>query len=223
MGPKLPKKLEEDLVIEDIDDDDKDIVEVQTPSGTTIGLLTQSEADFYNKIANDYQIDNKFKNISDKLELDRVLTLEVLCHRLGTWVMQDADYEGNPVPKDTQKNLQTLSREVRDIKNGLGIDKRTREAGSGENFADTYELIKRRAAEFGIHRNEQVIKAHTLWKELEGKVTLYNNSTPEERTEFEIHIENLLAWLDEKFKEFDEIDEAFRKSQKIWIRTDLND
>ena len=193
-------------------------VTVKTPSGAEISLLTDDEARFYNQIAKQYQEHNKFTNISDLLELDRVLNLEVLCFRQSTWALLESDYDGKPVSKDLQKNIKELSREIRDIKTGLGIDKKTRDLGKGDTIAEKWENLKRRALEFGYMRNEQLIKSHTNWKELEARITAYKNSTDVERTQFDLHLEDIVEWLEEKFVEFNEIDEAFRESQAMWIR-----
>lgn len=216
-GEVVQQKDKESIHIED--DDFFQGIKVETPSGATMSLLTQEEADFYNLISRQYQEHNKFNNISDLLELDRVLSLEVLCFRQSTWALLEGDYEGRPLSKDIQKNLQLLSREIRDIKSGLGIDKKTRDVGQGDTIAEKWENLKARAHKFGWMRNEQVIKAHTLWKELEARVTMYKNSTPQERTLFEAHGEDLMLWLEEAFKEFDKIDEAFREEQKMWVRS----
>ena len=219
MPPKVPNFTGiEDDELDEIMESSHEMVMITTPSGAEMALLSQEEADFYNKIADQYQEHNKFKNISDLLELDRVLNLEVLCFRQSRWVLQESDYDGNPIGKDLQKNIKELSKEIRDIKSGLGIDKRTRDAGQGETFADRWENLTRRAKEFGYMRNEQVIKAIDNWKELQAKVTLYKNSTDVERTEFDMHVEDIMLWLAEKFDEFDEIDAAFRKSQAYWVR-----
>lgn len=222
MSPKVPNFTGVD--IDDVDgiQEEHEVVVVETPSGAQMALLSNDEADFYNKISAQYQEHNKFKNISDLLELDRVLNLEVLCFRQSRWVLQERDYEGNPIGKDLQKNIKELSREIRDIKSGLGIDKKTRDAGQGETFAERWEKLTYRAKEFGYMRNEQLIKAIDLWKELQAKMTLYKNCTDVERTEFECHLENIVAWLDEAFAEFDEIDAAFVQSQKYWVR-ELNE
>lgn len=220
MPPKVPNFTGVDIE-DDLDFEQPEVVIVTTPSGTEIALLSDEEANFYNSIAERYQEHNKFKNISDLLELDRVLNLEVLCFRQSRWVLQESDYDGNPIGKDLQKNIKELSKEIRDIKSGLGIDKKTRDAGQGDTFADRWANILKRAKEFAYMRNEQVIKAIDLWKELQAKITLYKNCNDIERTEFECHIEDILVWLDQKFDEFDEIDEAFQKSQKYWIQ-DLN-
>lgn len=216
MQPKVTNFSLDDPDIEDIAE--QETIEVETPSGASVYLLSEHEAKFYQNIAARYQEHNKFTNISDLLELDRVLSMEVLCFRQSLWALKESDYDGRMIAKDLQKNIKDLSREIRDIKVGLGIDKKTRDAGQGETFAEKWKNLTIRAKEFGYHRNEQLIKAHTLWKELEAKITLYENSTPPERSQFNATLEDIVEWLKEKFEEFDDIDEAFKQSQKIWIR-----
>jgi len=194
-----------------------------SPSGAHVPLMTQKEVEYYNDISERYQSDNKFTNVSDLLELDRVLMHEIMCYRWGIWLLNGGlDYDGNPVV-NLAKDVQMYSKEIRDLKAALGVDKKTREANKGANAADFIANLTLRAKEFGIHRNEQIIKAHTILKELEGLITLHVNSTPAERTEFQAHEKDIIAWCLEKFKEFDKIDEAFRVSQSIWLRTELND
>ena len=220
MPPKVPIISN----LEDLDDiqqsimHEKTVIEVDTPSGAKISLLTQAEAAHYNSISEQYQTHNKFTNISDLLELDRVLALEIMCFRQQTWMLSEQDYDGEMVPKDTQKMVQLLSKEIRDIKAGLGIDKKTRDAGKGETIADLFENLRVRAKEFGVHRNEQIYLAWRNWNGLEALITAHRNSTDVERTEFGYHIKDILAWCDERFAELHEVDEAFREKQKLWIR-----
>lgn len=211
--PFLPsKKLAQDNVT----------YETKSPSGASIALMTQAEVDYYDDISERYQKNNKFTNVSDLLELDRVLVHELMCFRWGTWLLAGGvDYDGNP-QVSLEKNVQLYSKEIRDLKASLGIDKKSRDANKGANTADFIANLTLRAKEFGVHRNEQVIKAHTLWKELQGLVTLHINSTKSERSEFNAHEADIIAWCQEKFKEFDQIDEVFRQEQRIWIR-ELND
>lgn len=196
---------------------------VESPSGSKVPLLTDDEVLFYEDKASRYQKDYKFTNVSDLLELDRLMLLELTCFRWGTWLLRgEVDYNGNP-KMNLDKMIQVYSKEVRDVKAGLGIDKKSRDANRGEDTANFVSNLLHRAKEFGVHRNEQIIKAYTNWKELQGIITLYKNCTESERKIFHCEIEDILNYLEEKFDEFDQIDEAFRKSQKIWIRSELND
>lgn len=201
---------------------EKETFTTVSPSGAPVPLMTQAEVDFYNDKVERYQIDNKFSNVSDLLELDRVLLHELMCFRWGQWMLLGGtDYDGNPQLK-LEQMVQLYSKEIRELKAALGVDKKSRDANKGLNTADFFERLKLRAEEFGVHRDEQIIKAHTLWKELQGLYTLHKNSTDPERSEFKCHVKDLFEWLEEKFVEFDAIDEAFRKNQKIWIRDELN-
>lgn len=191
---------------------------VISPAGASVPLLNEEEVDFYNSIAEQYQEHNKFVNVSDLLELDRLLNYEIMCFRWSNWLMRGYDYDGSPIMSSLNKDIQLYSKEIRDIKTGLGIDKKTRDKDKGSTTAEFWDNLRRRAGEFGVHRNEQVIKSYNLWKELQGLITLYKNSTATERTEFKCHESDIFAWLDEKFLEFDAIDEAFRKEQRYWIR-----
>lgn len=195
------------------------IVMVQTPAGASLPVMNQFEADHYNNLSSLYQTDNMFKNIADKLELDRLLTLEIMCFRWSNWLLQEKDYDGGKVnTAELQKNLDVHSKGILAIKNSLGIDKKNRDATNGGSIADYLANLQVRAAEFGVHRDKQNYKAFNLWKELQGKVTLYSNSTDTERTEFEAHAVQILEWIISKFPELDELDESFRKNQKIWLR-----
>lgn len=195
-----------------------------SPSGAPVPLMTQDEVDFYNDKSNRYQSDNKFSNVSDLLELDRVLLHELMCFRWGQWMLAGGlDYNGNPALK-LEQMVQLYSKEIRDLKSSLGVDKKSRDASKGANAADFIHNLTLRAKEFGIHRNEQVIKAYTLWKELQGFITLHVNSNEAERSEFNCRESDVIAWIQEKCLEFDEIDELFRKEkQQYWIRGELND
>jgi len=208
----------------DFDDDDISLIPkvtlptVISPAGAEVPLSNQEEVDFYNTVAAKYQDDNKFANISDLLELDRLLNYEIMCFRWSNWLMRGYDYNNEPIMSSLSKDIQLYSKEIRDIKTGLGIDKKSRDKDRGSTTAEFWANLVRRAGEFGVHRNEQTIAAHTILKEFEGLVTLHYNSTDVERTQFKCHADDLLQWFVEKAKEFDKIDEAFRLKQRIWIR-----
>lgn len=221
MPPKIRKYKDTDDDEDIFDEDfsiDQEYIEVQTPSGATIYLLNDHEGDFYNQIAKRYEQDYKFKNISDLRDLDRLLELEAMCHRLSVWGLRNSTYDGGVVPSGINKEIRDFSKEIRELKANLGIDKRTRDSGQGETLADKWAFVCEKAKEFGYHRNEQIIESYNILNELRAKITLWENSTGSERNKFEANLEDIVDWLKTKFEDFDEIDEAFRKSQKIWIQ-----
>lgn len=205
-------------ILEDNDANSGNIV-VIAPSGASIVVMNQDEADYYNQVALRYQADNKFKNISDILELDRILTMELMCYRWSLWILAEKDYMGRKInPAEIQRSIELYSKEIRGIKKDLGIDKSTRDRDKGESIADYIQNLGIRAKEFGIYRDKQNVKAITLLMELRALVALYENSTKAERKQFGASLENLVEWIKEKGEEFDEIDAHFRKNQKLWIR-----
>lgn len=214
--------MSDDFNISNIMDDESgpdDFVEVKSPSGATFRVMNQEEAEHYNRIAKQYQEDNKFFNISDLLELDRILTFEIAAYRWSQWFNRGEDYAGRKVSApDAQKALELFSKEIRGIKKDLGIDKSTRDRDQGENLAAYVQLLGVRAKEFGVARNKQAVKAITLLMELRAMVTLYENSTDAERKTFGVKLENIVDWVKSKGEEFDQIDADLRKNQTYWVR-----
>lgn len=198
--------------------------EVTSPAGAKYELMNQLEVDLYNSIMHKYKNDNMFKNISDLLELDKVLNFELMSFRWSQWLLMEHDYDGEPVNvNDLQRKNREYAKAVLEIKTGLGLDKKSRDASNMSTAADFIENLKIRAKEMGIHRDEQNYMAYNLLRELEGKITLFGNATEVERTEFEAHASQILEWFrDEVIPKLDSIDEHFRENQKIWIREELN-
>lgn len=199
---------------------DDESIQIESPAGNPLTVLTEDEADIYNRMASRYQADNAFTNVSDLAELDRILAMELMSYRWAQWMIKGTDYDGKPVdPRDLQRYIETYSKEIRGIKKDLGMDKASRDKDKETSIAEYLSKLSLRAKEFGVVRNEQAIRAITLLKELQGIITLYDNSTDHERREFNCNIEDIFEWIRNSFEEFDAIDESFRKEQKMWIRT----
>ena len=197
-----------------------DSIEIESPSGNPLTVLTVDEADLYNRMATRYQADNAFTNISDLSELDRILAMELMSYRWAQWMIKGTDYDNKPVdPRDLQRYIESYSKEIRGIKKDLGMDKSSRDKDKETSIAEYLAKLSLRAKEFGVVRNEQAATAITLLKELQGIITLYDNSTDHERREFNCNIDDILEWIRGSFDKFDELDEHLRKEQRLWIRT----
>lgn len=209
-----------DSILEDSEPQQQQFIEVTAPSGANVSVMNAGEAKYYNQISQRYQSDNLFKNVSDILELDRILLMELMCHRWSSWILMESDYDGRNVnPTEIQKYIESYSKEIRGIKRDLGMDKSSRDKDNESSVADYIHNLSLRAREFGIVRNKQAIKAITLLKELQGIVTLFDNSTDDERREFHCREADILQWVRDSIPAFDEIDAALRQEQKMWIRT----
>lgn len=194
--------------------------QVTTPTGATISLMTASEADYYNEVSDRYKEDNLFTNISDLAELEKLLTFETMIHRWSTWLLQGTDYVGEPInASEVQKTMREYSKAILDVKSSLSMNKKDRDAQTGGTVAGYIATLRERAKEMGVHRAEQNYAAFNILMDIRAKITLNKNSTPTERTEFEVHAAQVLEWIESLFPEFDAIDEAFRKNQQIyWIK-----
>lgn len=193
---------------------------VTTPSGSALNLLTEMEKEYYESSSEKYQKDNIILNMSDLQELERILLMETLVYRWGQWIAEEKDYFGDPVNvMELQKNIKEYSGEIRLVKKALGIDKATREKEHGETVSDYIHNLKLRAQEFGIHRNNQAVKAITLWQELVAVVQFHMGCNPDERNEFHANESDVIKWIVDHIPVFEEIDDEFRKtSQTYWVR-----
>lgn len=194
--------------------------EVTAPSGSTFYLLTREEADYFEDKAQRYQQQNHFQNVSDIQDLDRILFMETLVWRWGSWLAQECDYWGGQVDLlQLKRFLNEFSHEIRLLKKTLGIDKAARDREKGERVVDYLENLRMRAREFGVHRNEQQAKAITLFMELRALVQLYENCDEREREEQNCEMKDILEWVQKiAIPEFEVLEADFRKNQRMWIK-----
>lgn len=202
------------------DDEMEGMVPVVLPSGATF-LVHQQEQQYFKQRASKYLSDNDFHNVSDYMDVDRLLIAELLCHRWGLWISTQRDYWGEPVDENSlQKSLKEHSAEIRQLKKALGLDRETREKIRGEDSVDNYlAQIRQRALHFGYMRNEQAAKAIELFMDLDALITLHKNCDEKEKIELGVQVDDVMRWIeDEAIPRFRKVDEEFRKGQKTWIR-----
>lgn len=193
---------------------------VSTPSGGQINLQTPEEADWYDQRRDQYLQQNMLPNVSDLLDLDRLLQLEVMVFRWGQWISQGFDYMQTLVDaQDLQKHIREYSREIRELKTALGIDKVTRDKEKGESVPDYLTTLLDRAKVFGYHRNKQYETAVTLMYQLRSMLLTYDRCDEIERNELDLSPDTIMDWIRTKmFSEWDALDQDFRDNQKIWVR-----
>lgn len=201
-----------------------DLIPVKLPSGAE-HLVYRLEMGYFTSLVKRYLTDNAATNISDLQDLDRIVVMETMLWRWGTWLSQRSDYLFDPIDeKDIGRQMKDISMEVRQLKSSLGIDKLTREKESGAGSVPDYlDKLRQRAKAFGIMRETQVDKALELFHELAAKMTLHDNANEREAAELKITTEDLLDWIrKEAIPEFNAIDEHFRSKeggQASWIRS----
>lgn len=203
-----------------LNDDLEGMVPVTLPSGALFSVHDK-EFQYFKQRATKYLSDNDFQNVSDYQDVDRLLTMELLCYRWGLWISNQRDYWGEVVDENTlQKSLSGHSAEIRALKKTLGLDRETREKVRGEDSPANYIASLRIRAKHFQHklRYPQAMKATELFMKLQGVVTLHLNCDQKERIELGVTQEQVFKWLvEEAFPEFNRIDEEFRKEQALWI------
>jgi len=191
-------------------------------SGAVFTVLSQSEIDYWNKARDKYLDQYKFDNISDLQDMDRVLVGEILSFRWGSWLVREADYDARSIEEiadKLKKQKLEVDKETRILKEKMGLNRAHRQDSEQQSTADYLSNLLGRAEEFGVHRDDQIAKAIDLLREVFTQVGLYVRTDEEERAHLRVNPEDILKWLIEVAKpEFDAIDEAFLKNQKLWIK-----
>lgn len=194
---------------------------VTLPSGAEFHVHLE-EKDYFEERRDKYLADNKFTNISDMQDIDRMLIMEVLVWRWGRWLSTGRDYWGEPVDANQiQRHFSDYSKELRQLKQSLGIDKITRDKQRGEDSVEAYiENLRVRAKAFGVMREKQLDKALELMNDIKAQAIFYQNCDERERVEQGCTAEKVLEWIIETvIPAYDAIDEHFRENdQRYWIR-----
>jgi hypothetical protein len=208
--------------------DDRDelgtpLFEVELCSGEKLPVMTEVEQRWFVDTKTKYLSQNKFTDVTDLQDMDRLLGLELMMFRWTQFLSAGVDYHRNIIDDElVRKQIKEQSDAITKLKTSLGLDKKAREAALNEgNFHTWFMDVKRRAKIFGIHRENQLNVALSLMNELSGIVGAYDRSDEEERKKLGFETEgHILAWIRESMiPQFKEVDEHFvNNEQKMWKR-----
>lgn len=189
-------------------------------SGQELEVASADEKNWFETNLQKYRSEYRFENIADLQDVDRLLGLELLSYRYTAWLMRGVDYDGLQFDeKAVRDHKQKIDSEIRLLKKHMGMDRKGRVESEQESVASYIQNLLRRANEFGVHRNEQVVTALDLMNDLKTMVGLYHRCDEEERRELGADIDDIWKWINETMlPEYDEIDVAFRKEQRLWIQ-----
>lgn len=155
----------------------EDGIPVHLPSGAVYYVLTSDEQRYLVDRITRYLADNHFVNVSDMQDIDRMITFELLIHRWTLYLSKGRDYFDDDI--DTKKYsdmVQDYSREVRQLKKSLGVDKSTRDRTRGDDsVAALWDNLRRRAQEFGYMRNAQFAQVITSFQRIQAMIQFRDN------------------------------------------------
>jgi hypothetical protein len=193
---------------------------VKLPSGAEWRVLTPGEVKYTRERVKLYTQTFKFSNVSDLADLDRVVALETLTHRMSLFVSLERDYENGPVGDipGLRRQLGDLSNELRQLKKSLRLDKASRAQDDQADVIMYLEQLRQRAKAFGIHRDEQLAVGLELVNQLIALVQLHLNATEQERKEMRCTQQDIVDWVWNDLRpKFEAVDERFRKTnQRMW-------
>jgi len=197
-------------------------ITVATPTGSLSPVMNQGEADYYNGQCQSYMSQFLFTNVADLADLSRVLFYELQMHRMSHWAATGTDYDGVPIdPTQTRRAIKEYGDSLSKVKNDLGMTKSQRDKEKEQDTGAYLVRLKRRAREFGIHRETQLRKALQLMNDLNYIVGSYDRSDQVERDKLGFSSEHeILEWIRQSMlPEFIAVDDHFRKNaQSFWLQ-----
>jgi hypothetical protein len=200
---------------------DEQGIPVELPSGATHYTITHSEAEYLRDLAARYLSDNHFVNIADLKEIDRLITMETLVHRWQMWISKGRNYYDEDVNIKLHNDMVAdASREIRQMKKALGLDKPSRDKVRGDDsVAALWDHLLRRAREFGYMRNEQLTATITAFQRIKALIQFHDNCDELERKENACELDDVIEVIRAEIAKFDRVDERFRhETQQLWIR-----
>lgn len=197
-------------------------VPVTTPSGQQTFVLGPAEEQFYVTQSQKYLDDYAYTNVSDLLDLDRLLFLELQAFRLSQWLGTGRDYDGVLVDSSQQRRaLKEASDLISKVKNDLGMTKSQRDKEREASVSAYLTTLKQRAKEFGVHREKQLIKGITLCQQLFSIIGSFDRADAVERDKLGFTSEaEIIDWIRTVMRpEFDAVDTHFRQhQQRYWLK-----
>lgn len=197
------------------------LIEISLVSGSVAKVMSVEEAKWFIKSRDSYMEETRFTENTDVQDLDRLLQLELLLYRWNQWSLAGVDYEGNLVEDSAlARRIKDQTDAINRLKEQMGLSKKSRDSHAA-SVSERWDDLKRRAKEFGYHREEQLRNALVLMNELSSIVGAYDRSDDEERKKLGFETEtDVLDWVRETMlPEFVAIDTYFRtEKQRFWQR-----
>lgn len=216
------KKITDDELLELLGGDApvRQLIKVKGVAGSEYKVFNKDEAKWFKENLKRYQEEYRFDNVSDLQDLDRLMVMELLAYRYGSWLSQGADYDGMIFDeKAVRDHKQKTDQEIRLHKASMGMARKARVESEQQSTGDYLRNLLRRAEEFGVHRDAQIAKSIDVLMELKKLIGLHEKCDEEERKHLGVELEDIFEWIrDIAIPEYEKIDDAFRKNQVLWIQ-----
>ncbi len=193
-------------------------------SGETLVVQSEAERRWFETSRDTYVEQTKFTQTTDLRDLDRLLGLELSVFRMTQHLAAGHDYQGFEIDEVlVRRHVREYSEQITRVKGSMGLTKAARdEKTSGGDLSAYISDLKARAKIFGIHREQQLMKALVLINELKAIVGAFDRSDDEERVRLGFKDEKeIIEWVRTRLiPEYDQLDQHFRDNQqRYWIRS----
>lgn len=179
---------------------------VELPNGGRIELQDQDEVDMWNKTLESYVEDYGLIRVNDLVHVGTLLMHNVSLYRA------QRDLSDTEKADKARGTMIKVGTEIREVEKTLGIDKKSREAGSQHDAGDYIARLKRAGHEKGVRILERVKRYEGLVADATWRVNLLLNGDDEDRGYHDLTPDKFVEWLDREIK-------ALEEEEKAWART----
>lgn len=212
-----------------------ELFEVDRPGGGKLTLVSKDEVETWSELRDKYTKDYGLVKANDLALLGAILSQHLLIFRAEkrmTGMKPQVDHAGvptglyeysEPAAADitgAQKTITTAAKEIRELEQSLGIDKKTREAGGQHTVGDYIKNLKKAAHTMGVHITQRTTEYEAFVMELRWKIRLNINGDDEDKQYHDISDEKILAWCEREVARFEQVDKDFATQKgKLFVGT----
>lgn len=194
-------------------------VKVKTPSGTYVHLLSNTEANYYKTVVEDYTKNFNPSGFSDLDALGRIALQHVITNRYQTAIGRGQTIQGDPLPPALEKEYRQGIKESESLAKLMREESGfVRSVESVDSPANWIKGLMVKAKHFGVMREKQLIRALVMFNELRSNIEAYDRSNAKEREHLGFEsAEDILEWIREQIPEYEAIDKHFTENeQRYW-------
>lgn len=198
--------------------------EVELPSGGKLQLYSAEEVKIWEDAEKRYKEEYAFIKMNDLIMLGAILTQQLTLFRAQQRMNgMEPVLDANDVPtgeyrvvqmkatemKAAQDTLLKASKEIRDLEQQLGIDKKSREQGGQQSVTGYVAFAKRAANEYGIHISKRVTEYERVIQAIRTKVRVLDNADDEDKHYEGISEKAVLDYLRNELAKLEQVDKDF--------------
>lgn len=204
------------------------LYEVDRPGGGKLTLVAKDEVETWEELRDKYVKDYALVKANDLALLGAILSQHLIIFRAEkrmTGMKPQVDHAGIPTGQyeydepaaadvsGAQKAITVAAKEIRELEQNLGIDKKSREAGGQHTVADYITNLKKAAHTMGVHITERTTEYEAFVMELRWKLRLNQNGDAEDKAYHDLSDEKILEWCSREVAKLEKVDKEFA-SQK---------